>query len=53
MYIRAYICKLTESLIDTARVQIVWSSHMSTIKLGPLTLAQLQMHMHAYICELT
>ena len=30
-----------ESLIDTARPQTVWDSHMSTIKWGSLTLPQL------------
>ena len=32
---------MTESLIDTAQVQIVWGSLMSTIKWGSLTPAQL------------
>ena len=32
-----------ESLIDVAQAQIVWGSHVSMIKWGSLTLAQLSM----------
>jgi len=38
-----------ESLIDTARVLIVWSSHVSMIKWGSLMLTQLQMLMHILV----